>query len=173
MTKIIFPEEAELNERLIKEFHENYVMILEAAIAVAKNRGKSYQVSPLHHRWTPEGFLLEMEKKLIRIQSTIAIEGWERDPKRLETIMREAPDLINYTGFIAALCHQIHARLLSEDPANYDQIYDPEFVSPKIVRMDYHPPHLFPDEDDVEPNCHEGISDLVDKLRISEEEIQW
>jgi hypothetical protein len=66
----------------------------------------------------------ECFKKALRIRGVLSVDGWETNRDKVAVILREAPDIINYAGFLAAFAVQLLEDLGADVTA--EGLYDPE-----------------------------------------------
>lgn len=99
-------------ERAFKEtrtsFEGAFRFVLEEMFRTFQAKAKVRDVgSPIHHRQSPQQQLAIAQAKCRRLESIMAVAGWERDDKALGLIMEECGDAANYLTFIAALCSML------------------------------------------------------------------
>ena len=125
---ILLTKENELFAEVMGEFWVHYETILDSALQLSQRRGEHYDISPIHHRLPPEGLVHEITKKADRIKAAISTEGWERKDDLVRTVIREAPDIVNYAAFIGAFALQLLNDLGEVDDLDMQMALDPEMA---------------------------------------------
>ena len=122
---VLLKREVAAMQEVVCEFWVKYQTILDTAASLSEKRGRHYDTTPLHHRFSAAGLVHEILKKGKRLEAVVGTAGWNNDPDLVKAVVREAPDVVNYAAFLGAFALQLLADL-EVTQEDVDQALDPE-----------------------------------------------
>lgn len=94
------------NLELIREFDEQFRIIVQEMIEVYERKGEDREAcsaTPIHHHSGPSDMVREIQTKGRRLKGMLDYAGWWNNEHRLSNVVEEAVDIANYALFLATL----------------------------------------------------------------------